>query len=88
MYARVACATGWTWEYIGQCLTLPRLYALYDHWNEYPPVHESVAVALGLKTGAAATAPAAAPAKIDNAAITRNMHADPRKLVWMTRPNG
>ena len=30
MYAYLAAATGWTFEYIGQCMTLPRLYAMND----------------------------------------------------------
>ena len=30
MYAYLAAATGWTFEYIGQCMTLPRLYAMAD----------------------------------------------------------
>jgi hypothetical protein len=49
VYAYVAAATGWTWEYIGRQLTLPRLYALYRHWKLYPPVHVGVAlIAQGL----------------------------------------
>lgn len=51
MYAYVAAATGWTWEYIGQRLTLPRLFALVKHWKQYPPVHVGVAIiAQGLGT--------------------------------------
>lgn len=49
VYARVASATGWTWEYIGQALTLPRLYALWEYWQGSPPVAESVAAYLGVK---------------------------------------
>lgn len=29
-------------------MTLPRLYAMYKHWNQYPPVHVSVAMYLGI----------------------------------------
>lgn len=43
MYARLAQATGWTWEYIGQNMTLPRLYAFTKMWADTPPLAESVA---------------------------------------------
>jgi hypothetical protein len=57
VYADVAASTGWTWEYIGQCLTLPRLEAMYAHWRRFPPVHVSAALFAG--TGKAeTTAPA------------------------------
>jgi hypothetical protein len=49
MYAYVAAATGWTWEYIGEQLTLPRLYALMDHWKRYPPAHVTAALFAGIK---------------------------------------
>jgi hypothetical protein len=50
MYARLACATGWSWEYIGQCMTLPRLYAMVRYWNtSAPPMPETVsAIAFGI----------------------------------------
>lgn len=54
MYAYIAAATGWTWEYIGERLTLPRLYALYAHWRKFPPVAVSVALYLGIKPKAPA----------------------------------
>lgn len=49
MYARICSATGWTWEYVGQCMTLPRLYAFIDYWKSAPPVAESVAAFVGIK---------------------------------------
>lgn len=49
MFAYVAAATGWTWEYIGECLTLPRLAALQKHWRVHPPVHIMVALFAGYK---------------------------------------
>lgn len=52
----MAAATGWTWEYIGQRLTLPRLYALYKHWGSYPPVAVSVARYLGIAPSKPTTA--------------------------------
>ena len=57
MYASVAAATGWTWEYIGQCLTLPRLRALDEHWRKYPPVHITLALFAGVTTKAKASMP-------------------------------
>lgn len=32
-------STGWTWEYVGQHMDLPRLFALSGYWKKYPPVH-------------------------------------------------
>jgi len=60
VYAHVCAATGWTWEYVGECLTLPRLYALQDHWDRYPPVHISVALLAGIKPSTPAKAAKAA----------------------------
>jgi hypothetical protein len=57
VFAYVAAATGWTWEYIGECLTLPRLAALQKHWRDFPPVHIMVAAYAGYKPKAEATAP-------------------------------
>lgn len=36
-------ATGWTWEYIDENMTLPRLAVMNKHWNVAPPVHISLA---------------------------------------------
>jgi hypothetical protein len=32
-------STGWTWDYIGNNLDLPRLFSLYDYWKINPPSH-------------------------------------------------
>jgi len=50
IYARVITALGWTWEYIDEFLTLPRLNALVKHWQDFPPVNETVAVFVGVKS--------------------------------------
>ena len=49
MFAYVCAATGWTWEYVGECLTLPRLTSLIEHWNRYPPVAVTAAAFAGYK---------------------------------------
>jgi hypothetical protein len=42
-------ATGWTWEYIGSEMTLPRLFAFAEYWKDWPPLNESVAaIAFGI----------------------------------------
>lgn len=80
MYAYVAAATGWTWEYIGQCLTLPRLFALNRVWKKYPPVAVTAALFAGIKGDDP-------PAKlITHADIAKATTADPRKLKWITVP--
>jgi len=38
---------GWTWEYIDDCLTLPRLYAINESWASCPPLHRMIAAFLG-----------------------------------------
>lgn len=50
MYARLCSATGWSWEYVGESVTLPRLYAFLDYWKTAPPVAESVAAFIGIKS--------------------------------------
>ena len=47
LYARVISLTGWTWEYVGQHLTLPRLYEMQRYWEQHPPVGDLVAAYLG-----------------------------------------
>lgn len=51
MYARLACATGWTWEYIDHNVTLPILEGFAEYWGEAPPVGELVAAYLGAQGG-------------------------------------
>jgi hypothetical protein len=85
----VITATGWTWEYIDEYLTLPRLNALWEHWSSKPPVHVTAALFAGIKPATPAVPRALDDgAKLDNAAIVRNMHTDPRTLKWQSQPNG
>ncbi len=30
---------GWTWEYIDEFMTLPRLHDISDYWQHSPPTH-------------------------------------------------
>ncbi len=79
MYARLCSTTGWTWEYVGQCVTLPRLYAFLDYWNnEAPPVAESVAAYLGInrKKGTAGQ-----QARSNAAETNAYMQNAPRRIV-------
>ena len=43
IYAMVSSAIGVSWEYLDEYMTLPRLYAYFKHWEEYPPVHITLA---------------------------------------------
>ncbi len=38
LYARIIALTGWTWEYVGRHLTIPRLQALNKFWAQHPSV--------------------------------------------------
>lgn len=47
--------TGWTWDYIDEHMTFPRLEALNREWERTPPPNESLAMllrALGWKQAA------------------------------------
>jgi hypothetical protein len=90
MYAYLIAATGWTWEYIGEWMTLPRVYALFDHWKQWPPMHITAALFAGTvnSTQRADSRPRASVTPIDNASITKDMHTDPRKLTWRGVRNG
>jgi len=92
VYAFVAAATGWTWEYIGQCLTLPRLFAMHAIWRKFPPMIVSGAAMLGVKHEPEPELPktreeiaeAFAKAAIRVAQATT---VAPQKLKWITVPN-
>jgi hypothetical protein len=62
-YAYVIAATGWTWDYVDEWLTVPRLRALNRHWAKYPPVHVTAAIFAG--AGSEAT-PAPTAVKVGN----------------------
>lgn len=40
--------TGWTFEYIDDHMTVPRLRALSEYWEHSPPVHVLVAAYMGV----------------------------------------
>jgi hypothetical protein len=42
--------TGWSWEYIDEYMTLPRLYGMLDYWGDHPPVHILLAAFMGVKS--------------------------------------
>jgi hypothetical protein len=39
LYCHLIACTGWSWEYIDESITLPRLYAMNAYWAKNPPVH-------------------------------------------------
>ena len=45
-------AFGWSWEYVDEEMTLPRMAAILNHWELTPPVAVSlagIAASLGVK---------------------------------------
>ena len=72
--------TGWTWEYIDEFVTLPRLDALRKYWEKTPPAHVSVAAFFGANTRSTVEEPVK---PISNADVVRDMKSDPRKVVWL-----
>lgn len=47
MYVYLIECTGWTWEYIDEFMTLPRLGRMNDYWTRIPPLHILVASYFG-----------------------------------------
>ena len=41
--------SGWTWDYVRDCLDLPTLHALHGVWRKHPPAHLLIASFLGHK---------------------------------------
>ena len=83
MFSRVCCATGWTWDYVGEYLTLPRLLALCERWKMVPPVDESVAIYLGIKPAGVSDAVKRTPLKaLTNADIVLGTKSDARAIQW------
>ena len=50
LYARVISLTGWTWEYVGREMTLPRLYEMQRYWQQHPPLGDLAAAYLGYES--------------------------------------
>ena len=42
-------AFGWTWEYVDECMTVPRFNSIQRAWEYAPPVHMLVAGFFGIK---------------------------------------
>lgn len=62
--AQLCTVMGWTWEYVEEHMTLPRLYALIETWKQQPPAAVSLAnIARALGWQPAAATPTARPAK-------------------------
>lgn len=49
IYAHLMTITGWSWEYIDEYMTIPRLEKMTEYWSENPPVHILLASILGRK---------------------------------------
>jgi hypothetical protein len=46
VYAHIITSTGYTYEYVDDYMTLPRLAELQAYWKDTPPVHVSLAMFL------------------------------------------
>ena len=49
MIIHVSISTGWTLEYVGENLDLPRLKSLNKYWRKYPPLQVLLAAYVGYK---------------------------------------
>ena len=51
IYALYCVETGWTWEYVGEEMTMPRAQGFLGIWKHTPPLRglvTAIAVALGM----------------------------------------
>jgi hypothetical protein len=52
LYTHLATCFGWTFEHIGQTMTLPRLRGMVRYWKDHPPLHVlAAAYVLGADKG-------------------------------------
>jgi hypothetical protein len=85
-YGQLVTFTGWTWDYIDQQMTLPRLLALTRVWETCPPVPLSlimISAALGIKP----PKPTAEPAPATPEAPTQNDPAELADFMSLFSPN-
>ncbi len=45
----MTCFPGWTWEYVEDNMTLPRLKTMNAYWKQNPPLHQLVKNFMGYK---------------------------------------
>ena len=41
--------TGWTWDYVENHMTVPRLKAMHEEWQRNPPLPLMIATYLGIR---------------------------------------
>ncbi len=51
----MTCFPGWTWEYIDDHMTIPRMTAINKYQSSHPPIHVMIAAYLGIKTDASSS---------------------------------
>ena len=49
LYTLLITVTGWTWEYIDDHMTIPRLDEMTTYWKYQPPIHLMLASFFGIK---------------------------------------
>lgn len=54
----MAISTGWTLDYVGDNVDLPRLATLNKYWRKHPPIHVLFAAYVGYKEPGATQADA------------------------------
>lgn len=86
-------AFGWTWEYIDEEMTLPRLEKIVAHWDAVPPLSVSVAaIASVLGVGRKGPRPSAKPREEDPRALidllggAAGFSMSTKRPAWLTTP--
>ena len=52
VFGLLVTVTGWTFDYIEESMTLPRLAELSAYWSDFPPLHLMVRAYLGIESKA------------------------------------
>lgn len=75
MYTRLASAFGWTWEYIDEYVTVPRLIEITEYWKQVPPLHEAFAgfFGIGRSSGGSVRPTGGVPAADENSALLQEL---------------
>jgi hypothetical protein len=76
-------STGWTWDYVGFNVDLPRLATLNAYWKKFPPMHILFAGYVGHKPEAEAAPKSPDPKP---ATVAKDMNAEMVEMLMSAAP--
>lgn len=80
MYCHLAASFGWTWEYIDDHMTIPRMVAINAHQARRPPQYLAIDDIRRLLAAYMGVALDGGEAKVDNNALPEGYGADGTSL--------